>query len=403
MLRWMTVPAVLLLPLVGCASAPSAEEGTGHTVTISAGEHARRATPVSFLLPRGITGERLALVADDGEVLPVQISGTGMAMVVVADLPAGEVRRYRLVEADAADGPVQATRRDGVVEISVAGQRVLQYNHAETDPPQPEIDPVFRRGGYIHPVVTPSGRVITGDYPSDHIHHHGIWAAWTNTVFEGRTPDFWNMGQRRGTVLPVALDSVWTGPVHAGFVARHRYVDLTSGSPRDALKEQWTLRAYPLDGAYRVFDLELVHTTATESPLQLPEYRYGGLGFRGRDEWGGEENTFFLTSEGRDRSDGHATRARWVHISGYVDGELAGVAILSDPGNFRHPEPMRIHPDEPFFNWAPSQAGDWSITPDRPFVARYRFVVADGAPDVAELERLWNDLAHPPVVTVSGR
>ena len=45
-----------------------------------------------------------------------------------------------------------------------------------------------------------AGRVITGDYPPDHIHHHGVWFAWTKTEFEGRHPDFWNMGDGTGTV-----------------------------------------------------------------------------------------------------------------------------------------------------------------------------------------------------------
>jgi hypothetical protein len=85
---------------------------------------------------------------------------------------------------------------------------------------------------------------------------------------------------------------------------------------------------------------------------------------------------------------------------GRVNGELAGVAILAHPDNFRFPEPMRIHPTEPFFNWAPSQAGDWSIRPGERFVARYRYVVADGPPDAQLIERLWNDYAHPPDVTV---
>ena len=59
-----------------------------------------------------------------------------------------------------------------------------------------------------------------------------------------------------------------------------------------------------------------------------------------------------------------------------------------------------MHPTEPFFNFAPQQAGGLEIKPGQPFVARYRFVVADGAPDKAELDRLWNDYAHPPKVTV---
>jgi hypothetical protein len=182
-------------------------------------------------------------------------------------------------------------------------------------------------------------------------------------------------------------------------VSRHRYVDLTSEPPTDALNETWTVRVYDVRGGeseHRVFDLHVVHTTATDGPLVLPEYRYGGVGFRGPDEWRGEENTFFLTSEGHDRSDGHATRARWVRITGPVDGELAGVAILTHPQNFRAPEPMRIHPDEPFFNWAPSQHVDWSNESDDPFQARYRYLDADGALDPAEIDRLWLDFTQPP-------
>jgi hypothetical protein len=41
-----------------------------------------------------------------------------------------------------------------------------------------------------------------------------------------------------------------------------------------------------------------------------------------------------------------------------------------------------------------------AIRPGRPYVSRYRFVAADGAPDKAELDSLWNDYAHPPRVAV---
>jgi hypothetical protein len=396
--------AMLPLLMVACAHGSSAADGdTGYTVTVSAGDLARRGTPVAFVLPEELSGRTLQLVDPSGRIVPLQVSGAE-ATTILDDLPAGTERRYRVREAAPAGRTVEARRAGGGVTFSVAGRPVFHYNAEPTPLPDPEVDPVFRRGGYIHPVVTPSGKVITGDYPANHRHHHGIWAAWTNTRFEGRNPDFWNMGQRRGTVEPVALDSVWSGPVHAGFVARHRYVDLTAPSPVHALNETWTGRVYNLEGAdrpYWIFYLQVRHTTASASQLVLPEYHYGGVGFRGRDEWDGAQNTFFLTSEGRTREDGHATRAKWVHISGYVDGELAGIGILTHPDNFRFPEPMRIHPTEPFFNYAPSQLGEWAIRPGEPFVARYRYVVADGAPRPAELERLWRDLATPPQVTVS--
>ena len=74
--------------------------------------------------------------------------------------------------------------------------------------------------------------------------------------------------------------------------------------------------------------------------------------------------------------------------------------MLCHPSNFRFPQPMRIHPTEPFFNFAPSQAGDWEIKPGEEYVSRYRFVVMDGKPDAELLERLWRDYAHPPRVEV---
>lgn len=64
---------------------------------------------------------------------------------------------------------------------------------------------------------------------------------------------------------------------------------------------------------------------------------------------------------------------------------------------------MRLNPEDPFFNWAPSQMGPFEIKPGERFVLRYRFVVADGPPDRAELDRLWNDYATPPQVTVTRK
>jgi hypothetical protein len=193
--------------------------------------------------------------------------------------------------------------------------------------------------------------------------------------------------------------------VHAGFTARHRYVDVSAPKPTTALNERWEVVVYRVGQAkrpYSMFDLITTDECAGSSPLILSEYRYGGMGFRGHRQWLEKDNCFFLTSEGKDRATGHATRARWCHIGGRIDGQLAGVAILDHPGNFRAPQPMRINPDQPFFNYAPSQMGEFRIEPGKPYVSRYRFIIYDGPPDKDELDRLWNDYASPPRVTVTS-
>ncbi len=287
------------------------------------------------------------------------------------------------------------------MRITIGDRTVLHYQAEKSELPRADLEPIYRRGGYIHPVVTPGGTVITDDYPRNHKHHHGIWFPWTNTIFEGRKPDFWNMGKGTGTVEFTGLHSQWSGPVHAGFSSSHQFVDLIAKPKKVALTETWRVQVYATGKAYHLFELESVQRCAGGSKIQFPQYRYGGLGFRGHGDWDGKENCFYLTANGEsDRIKGHATRARWCHVGGRTGGKLGGIGVLCHPGNFRFPQPMRIHPSEPFFNFAPSQTGDWEIKPGEEYVSRYRFVVTDGKPDAALLERLWRDYAHPPRVEV---
>ena len=385
--------------LVACGQ-PSA-----YTLRVEAGDYDRRQTITSFTVPEGLEAAAWQVRADEGGVLPLQIDDGGMAWFILDRLDAGQAKTYHLEPAPTPPVGVAVQHAEGTVRFSLGAQPVLAYHAEQTPMPRADIDAIYHRNGYLHPVHTPGGRVVTDEYPPNHLHQNGIWAAWTNTIFQGRTPDFWNLGAETGKVEVEALDQTWEGPVHGGLRARHRYVDLTTSEPITALHETWALRVYHVPATerpYHIFDLMLTQTTATDSALVLPEYRYGGVGFRGHWDWNGPENTVFLTSEGKDRSNGHATRARWCHIGGLIDGAPAGIAMMGHPDNFEAPQPMRIHPTEPFFNYAPSQAGAWSIEPGTPYVVRYRFVVYDGLPDAADLDRLWNDYAHPPVVRIDS-
>ncbi len=340
----------------------------------------------------------------------VQIDDFGQAWFIVKNLKAGQSQTGPLQPLPPERTATNQTsvKRDGdVLNLIARGQTVLQYQGAKSKLPREDLKPVFQRGGYLHPVLSPSGKLLTDDYPSNHKHHHGIWFPWTKTEFQGRHPDFWNMGDGTGTVEFTSLGETWSGPVQSGFLARHRFVDLSAPQPVAALNETWDVRVYGVGAGvkpYFMFDLVSTQTCATADPLKLPEYYYGGLGFRGNWDWNGADKTSFLTSEGEtDRVKGNNTRGRWCHIGGKVDGALTGIAILSHPDNFRAPQPMRLHPKEPFFCFAPSALGDWEITPGKPYVSRYRYIVADGPPDKTELDRLWNDYAHPAAVTVETR
>ena len=282
------------------------------------------------------------------------------------------------------------------------GQR-LTYHAQPTPLPRAGMDPAFIRGAYIHPLITPGGYRVTEDYPDNHIHHHGVWFPWTKTEFQGRHPDFWNMGQGQGTVAWKGTDRVFSGATASGFEVRHQFIDYTNPEINTvALDESWEVTVYSYeetqgDMDFWMFDLNSTQSCATGDPLILPEYHYGGLGFRGREEWDGKPNAHFLTSYGeRDRDKGNFTRGRWVDMSGAAEGQYGGVTVLCHPDNFRAPQPMRLHPTEPFMCYAPSQLGDWKIEPGQNYVSKYRFVVHDGKPDPERLEALWLNYAWPP-------
>ncbi len=385
---------LLSLLLVSACSQPQS-----YTLEIVGAKEDRPIAVAIFDLPSRAKKVEWRAHTADGTIVPVQVGADGTGTLILENVAAGEVHNLTLIQEEASRG-VTIRHQAGMVSFSARGRPVVAYHSSRQPLPRDDIDSIYHRSGYLHPVYTPTGRMVTDDYPPNHIHHHGIWSAWTRTAFMGRNPDFWNMGSRTGTVEHVAVDSLWEGPVHGGLKARHVQVDLTGEGPIAALDELWQVRVYNAPGVH-LFDLAVRQETASDSMLHLLEHRYGGVGLRGARAWNGPDSAEFLTSEGLTRMDAHATRARWCHIGGLVDGEKVGITVLGHPDNHEAPQPMRIHPDEPFFNYAPSQAGDFAVRPGEAYQMRYRYVVYDGDPDAALLDALWQDYAFPLVGTVS--
>lgn len=394
-LRLAAVGALLCLTTSACMAA------SVRSLTVEAGAYDRTNTLISFPAGSLATDPRpWRLTGPDGRQIPVQMH-EATAWFIEPGLARSTTRRYRL-ESGAASPATTAPdvqRQEGLLTLRVDHQPAATFVAGPGRLPRDNIRPEFLRGGYLHPLVTPSGRIVTDDYPPNHIHHHGIWTSWTRTRFEGRAPDFWNMGERKGRTDFESLGTVVEGPVFCGFQAELNYSDLLVSPPRPALREQWTVRLPAIvDPRFRVLDFSSEQRCAGDSPLELPKYYYGGFAYRGPMAWNGPDAALYLDSNGvTQRKAANETRVRWHWLGGLVDGQVAGVAVLGHPENFRAPQPVRIHPTEPFTCNAPSQLGDWAIRPGETHRMRYRLVLLDGEPDAGLLDRLWNDYAHPPV------
>ncbi|SKA96121.1 Methane oxygenase PmoA [Prosthecobacter debontii] len=381
--------------------------------TVQGSETPRTNAIVSFQAPQEWQGIHLISTPGSSAHSTLQVDEMGSAVMILPQIGSNETLTFTATNSNTPPPPSQITvEKEGNVlhfrrRNGEKTHPILDYQMEAGAVPE-GVPNVFAHGAHLHPVYSPSGRIVTGNHPADHRWHRGIWMAWTKTEFEDQHPDFWNQGKGEGKekvsdriLAEVRFDSLersWSGPVQAGFVSHHQFLDHHDGT-REVLNETWEMTVYDLGPAY-VVDLISTQTCAGQSPLHLPQYHYGGLGVRGPASWDPVDQVSMLTSNGDNRAKGDSTKAKWVRMSGDVEGQETGLAILIHPDNFRFPQPLRLNPKNPQLCIAPSQDGDWSIQPGQPYVSKYRLIIRDGASDPLALEKDWQSYAQPLKVTV---
>ena len=208
---------------------------------------------------------------DDGEAVVAQLMRDRTLAFTVREMAPREVRRLRLEPAldRVVVGPVVARERFDGVDLSVDGRPVAAYQTQPAVPLAGEAGPGVGRGGYLHPLRTPAGRVVTDDDVPGQPEQRGLWSAWGATRVDGRTPDFWHTGRGTGAVEFEGVLETWSGPVVAGFRARHRAVDRTVRPPLTAETETWEVRLPALGRVgprHRVLDLTIRHEVVLAAP-----------------------------------------------------------------------------------------------------------------------------------------
>jgi hypothetical protein len=286
---------------------------------------------------------------------------------------------------------VATKAEDGKIEISVSGKPVLTY-HTETVAPPEGMDKVYARSGFIHPIHSPSGKVLTDGFPVGHVHQHALFSAWTRATFKHEVVDFWNQHGGTGSGEHVNIGTVG----EASFE-----VDLQQFSHRNgpAIKEQWVVSVKDSGDPF-VIDIEIEQECATDEEVYLHPYHYGGFGLRGSSHWNGEDEGHYegamivLTSDGiTNIEESNHTRPRWIAVYGPIDGTDSGLVIMNRPSSFRHPQPVRVHPRMPYFVFSPVVEGSFILKPGMTYNANYRIVTFDGAPDAERIEKWYEEYA----------
>jgi hypothetical protein len=379
------------------------------TVEINAGKYTRYQTPVQVNLSKPLPSNTLYTLKNTktGKTAIGQLLDSVTLEFILPDsLLPGAYQTYDVTALPRNKYPkntVTVVKEKNGLLVKAGNKPVFFYHTKEALPPA-DSPAYYRRSGFIHPLYSPGGQVLTDDFPAGHAHQHAIFNAWTNTTFRHEFVDFWNQQYKKGTVEHAEVRLVKEGPVFTELRLLLSHKSLLHG---EILREMWLIRVYSFS-SYFLFDLISEQRNVTTDTLFLNKYHYGGLGFRGSSQWNKDDKKHFanswriLTSEGiRDTAANH-THARWVDASGKVNGQEAGTTVFDHPINFRYPQSIRVHPTMPYWCYSPMVDGAFTINPGTWYRSQYRYYVHQQKAEAATLERFEKDWVNPPGVKVSG-
>ena len=387
------------------------------TFKVIAGEHNRFDCPVFVDLSDNniqidIKNLTLFEIAGSGAIpvdFQVDNRKKGIWFIVNGNFPKDSERHFELKA-----GKDVGTKSSNIMNINQTEDalvlrngttKILKYQEKTLMPPA-GVDSAFQRSGFIHPLWSPAGEVLTRIQPPDHYHHYGIWGPWTKTQVNGREVDFWNLKKKQGTVRFAGLTDITEGPVFCEIKVQQEHIDFgLKTKNRVAISEMLTVRAWNVGKDAWMIDYITAQSTPLDSGILLEAYRYGGgIGFRATEKWT-KDNCFVLTSEGKERDSADGTKARWCRVTGIKENGKNGILFMDYMQNREFPEPMRVWPSNSiddkgyfFFEFCPIRHNSWKMEYGEKYELRYRLFVFDGNLSKEDAEALWQAFAHPPKV-----
>lgn len=220
----------------------------------------------------------------------------------------------------------------------------------------------------LYPIKTAQGTFVTRGFPLesrpgeriDHPHHVGLWLNYGDV----NGLDFWNNSDaipvndraHYGTILHKEINRVSSGDDKGELAVTMEWV----GPNGEALLKENTTFIFSGTDNERVID-RITTLTALESDVSMKDNKEGFIGIRVArelehpsdkpekftDASGNPTDVPVLNNEGvtgwynsSEGAEGHdvwGTRAKWMNLSGEINGENIAIAILDHPNNIGYP------------------------------------------------------------------
>ncbi len=284
----------------------------------------------------------------------------------------------------------------------------------------------------LYPLKAPDGTPVTRGYPIepkqgervDHPHHIGYWFNYGDV----NGYDFWNnsnaiTGDRAnhmGTIHHEDITNTKSGS--EGVLEVDMNWVIATG---DTLLDEHSKFIFKATPEHRIID-RIITLTARDKKVNLDDNKEGLLGIRvtrtlehpsggtvrvvGPDgepmEEPGDKNEDvsgeYLTSEGIRGTDAWGTRAKWVKLSGVVEGSPVTIAIIDHPDNVGYPTYWHARGYGLFSAnpWGQEVFSDgeeelnFAIDAGDSETFKYRVVILPGEETAEEVESLWEDFTN---------
>ena len=249
----------------------------------------------------------------------------------------------------------------------------------------------FKRTNYVHPLYSLDGGVLTEDFPSDHLHHRGVFWAWHTFTVGGEyagdnwvCDDFeWDLQEAKpinGTNDIAGLKTVWLWK-------SPKVVD-GDGKMKPMVEETTTVRVFSRKTHHRLVDFEIRLKALLDDVRMagsLDDKGYGGFSVRMHRP----KDMVFTGQIGVVKPQRLAIEGgEWMDMSGSVtDKGKGGVTILCHPS-------LPIFPQLWLLRMSSQQNPQWPgakpvlLPKGKDVVLRYRLVIHDEQLKSKEIQTL---------------
>ncbi len=243
------------------------------------------------------------------------------------------------------------------------------------------------RANYCHPVLGLNGKVITEDFPKDHLHHRGIFWAWHQVYINDQLiRDMWDCTDFIWDFQDVNI--IETGRKSTALTAKVNWKSPQWKNASEPIAQELvTIRLHKTSNDIRLIDFEITISALVQ-----------GLRIGGSDDvkgYGGFSTRIPLPNDlemtDKDGEVKPATVAvdagEWMNFSGTFAGEKSNIAVLIHPSHPGAPHKWILRKKGSCQNVAYPGREPVSIPTDKPLTLKYRVVIHKDA----DLNKLYEE------------